>query len=73
VATKRPEFRNLKRISKRRTTMTRETTIRTLSGNELENVIGGAKIPRIRLNPPVGDGGGRGDDELLFESREVKG
>jgi hypothetical protein len=47
--------------------------IRTLSVSELENVIGGAKVPRIRLNPPADDRGGQGDSELLFESREVKG
>jgi bacteriocin-like protein len=52
--------------------MARETTIRTLSANELENVIGGARVPHIRLTPPV-DGGGDDESGLVFESREAKG
>ena len=52
--------------------MARETTIRTLSVNELENVIGGTGRPLIRLNPPA-DGGGATGANREFESDEANG
>jgi hypothetical protein len=52
--------------------MAREMTIRTLSGNELKNVTGGANVPSIRLNPPARSSEVTGEN-LEHESGEGEG
>jgi bacteriocin-like protein len=51
--------------------MARETTIRTLSANELENVIGGTR-PLIRFYPPT-DASGATGAYREFQSDEAEG